>query len=120
MSTAPDAGKTFLEKKVSWHGYCKSLITEGKLNKLNSKRKNEETPDPAPVQRKTTRSQIPKFDPNTCFVPGCSIETSKDEPLHEVMSKELDERFRNYASIMNDSELLTKEKKDLEPQCILE
>ena len=107
MSTAPDAGKTFLEKKVSWHSYCKSLITESKL-KSSSKRKSEETPEPAPVQRKTTRSQIPKFDPNTCFVPGCSIETSEDEQLHEVMSKELDERFRNYASIMNDSELLTK------------
>ena len=49
-----------------------------------------------------------KFDPNTCFVPGCCVGTTEDEPLHEGMSKELDERFRYYASYMNDTELLTK------------
>ena len=49
-----------------------------------------------------------KFDPNTCFVPGCCVGTTEDEPLHEVMSKELDERFRYYATYMNDTELLTK------------
>ena len=108
ISTGSDVEKLFLEKKVSWHHSCKSLITESKLTKLSSKRKSEGEVGAVPVLKKITRSQIPKFDPNTCFVPGCSIETSEDEQLHEVMSKELDERFRSYAMTMNDSELLTK------------
>ena len=36
------------------------------------------------------------------------METTEKEPLHDVMSKELDARFRDYATIMDDKELLTK------------
>ena len=102
-----------MREKRSWrkkfHGIvrAKSLITKSKY-KLCLKRKNDDAPEPAAAEKKVTRSQIPKFESNTCFVPGCSIETTDEEQLHEVMSKELDERFRSYATIMNDSELLTK------------
>ena len=58
LMTAPDAGKTFLEKKVSWHSSCKGLITESKYERVTAKRKKNEAPDPAPVTKKTTRSQI--------------------------------------------------------------
>lgn len=33
---------------------------------------------------------------------------TEEKPLHEVMSQELDARFRLYATYMNDTELLTK------------
>ena len=36
------------------------------------------------------------------------METSEEEPLHEVMSEELDERFRQYATFLCDAELLSK------------
>ena len=108
-STAENLAKVFSEKKAAWHSSCKSNITETKFLKLTAnKRKSTETPAPSPLQKKTTRSQTVKFDPNTCFVPGCCVGTTDDEPLHEVMSNELDERFRYYASYMNDMELLTK------------
>ena len=109
LSTSSDPGKTFNDESAKWHSSCKSHITETKLTKLTKcKRKSTETAVPAPIEKKTTRSQTVKFDQNTCFVPGCCTETTEDEPLHEVMSKELDERFRWYASYMNDTELLTK------------
>ena len=109
LSTLPDPGKKFHGKKAKWHSSCKSLVTETKLiTATTSKRKSTESAVPAPVEKKITRSQTPKFDPNTCFVPGCRLETTEDETLHEVMSTELDERFRWYASYMNDTELLMK------------
>ena len=73
LSTAPDAGKTFLEKKVSWHSSCKSLITESKY-KLCLKRKNDDAPEPAAAEKKVTRSQIPKFESNMC---SCTSKSSK-------------------------------------------
>ena len=57
---------------------------------------------------KKTRSKISKFDKDSCFIPDCAVETTEKEPLHDVMSKELDARFRDYATIMDDKELLTK------------
>ena len=109
ISTSNDPGKTFNEENAKWHSSCKNCITKTKLQKLTtSKRKSTETAAPVPIEKKVTRSQTVKFDQNTCFVPGCCSETTEDEPLHEVMSKELDERFRWYASYMNDTELLTK------------
>ena len=74
LLTSDDAGKTFNAESAKWHSSCKSHITETKLKKLTTcKRKSAETAVPAPVEKKTTRSQTVKFDQNTCFVPGCWI-----------------------------------------------
>ena len=88
------------EKKAKWHSSCKSKVT---ISKLQRKRKHQpEEPS------KETRSKVVKFEKNACFIPGCTTKTTENEPLHEVMSKELDARFREYASIMDDKELLVK------------
>ena len=98
-----------IKNKATWHASCKSKITQTKLSKCTStiKRKSTES-KVGPSGPKKTRSQIPKFDQNACFIPGCAVETSEEEPLRAVMSKELDCRFRKYAEVLNDTELLTK------------
>ena len=55
-------------------------------------------------QPKKTRSKVPKFDKNKCFVPGCTIK-DEEEILHDVLSKKLDGRFRLYAEILSEEEL---------------
>ena len=100
----------FLQKQAKWHRSCKSKITTSKLEKCqtsSTKRKNNQLAD-SPVQAKVTRSCTVAFDSNKCFIPGCSTETSEQDPLHEVMSKELDRRFREYAMTLDDTELLSK------------
>ena len=100
--------KLMNENKATWHASCKAKITQSKLDRyVSSKRKSTESKS-GPAEPKKTRSQIPKFNPNTCFIPECTIETNEDEPLRAVMAKELDSRFRRYAEILNDTELLTK------------
>ena len=73
---------------------------------FTQKRKHDETE--ASVEIKVTWSKTIKFNKNKCFIPGCKVETAKNEPLHDVMSKELDAGFCEYASFMDDKELLTK------------
>ena len=58
--------------------------------------------------RKRLGSHTIKFDPNNCFISGCCIEITEEELLHEVMSKELDARFRWYTTYMSNTERLTK------------
>ena len=91
-SDLPDA---FLQNEAKWHGTCKSKITQSKLDKCKTslKRKTDKTSE-SPVEAKITRSHAVKFDHRSCFIPGCTTETSEEEPLHDVMSEELDERFR--------------------------
>ena len=100
----------FLQKQAKWHRSCKSKITTSKLEKCqtsSTKRKKNQLAD-SPVQAKVTRSCTVAFDSNKCFIPSCSTETSEQDPLHEVMSKELDRRFREYAMTLDDTELLSK------------
>ena len=98
-----------IENKAMWHGSCKAKVTQTKLEKykLSIKRKLE-APKRSPVEAKKTRSSTARFDQNSCFIPGCTSETSDENPLHDVMSKELDARFREYAEILNHTELLAK------------
>ena len=96
----------FQENEAKWHHSCKSKVTNSKFQRSTQKRKPDEIE--APIVVKRTRSKTIKFDKNTCFIPGCKAETTEKEPLHDVMSKELDARFREYASFMDDKELLTK------------
>ena len=97
----------FLQKQAKWHRSCKSKITTSKLEKCqtsSTERKKNQLAD-SPVQANVTRSCTVAVDSNKCFIPGCSTETSEQDPLHEVMSKELDRRFREYAMILDDTEL---------------
>ena len=74
---------------------------------MSLKRKTDKALE-SPEETKKTGSHTVKSDPCTFFVLECSTETSEQEPLHEVMSKELDDRFREYAKLLNDTELLSK------------
>ena len=49
-------------------------------------------------RKKKTWSQIPKFNPNTCFIPGCPIETNEDEPLRAVIHGEVNKHVLKLAS----------------------
>ena len=104
-----DLAGEFIKRDAKWHGLCKSKITQRKLDKckLSLKRKTEKALE-SPEETKKTRIHTVKFDPCTCFIPECSTETSEQEPLHEVMSKELDDPFKEYAKHLNGKELLSK------------
>ena len=88
------------------HQSCKRKVTNSKFQCFTQKPKHDETE--APIEIKRTQSKIIKFDKNKCFIPGCKVETTKNESLLIVMSKELNSCFREYASFTDDKELLTK------------
>ena len=97
----------FQENAAVWHKNCKGKLTVTKFERYTKKRKSDETP--CPIEIKKTRSKVDKFDKEKCFIPGCIVtETTEEDPLHEVIPKELDARFREYATFMNDTDLLTK------------
>ena len=52
--------------------------------------------------------KLGSLHPNTCIISCKCIEMTDKDPLHEVMSKELDARFRWYVTYINDTELFTK------------
>ena len=83
-----------INNKATWHAYCKSKITQTKLSKCTStiKRKSTES-KVGPTEPKKTRSQIQKFDQNACFIPGCAVETSGEEPLRAVMYWIIDQTY---------------------------
>ena len=110
-SLSGELGQLMIENEAVWHPSCRKMVSESKLQKLKtvapSKRKSVAAKS-SDVEAKKTRSHLSKFNPNQCFVPGCTTETIEEEPLHKVMSKELDNRFSYYTEVLNDTELLAK------------
>ena len=96
----------FQEKEAKWHQPYKSKVTNSKFQRFTQKRKHDKTE--APIELKRTGSKTIKFDKNKCFIPGCKVATTENEPFHDIMSKELDARFREYSLFMDDKEFLTK------------
>ena len=90
------------------HASCKNHITETKLLKPVSHKRSNWEKEIIPVDPQNRWRHKIKFDPNTCFIPGRCIETTREGPLHKIISTELDANFRWYATNMNDTKLLSK------------
>ena len=97
---------TLLRYSANWHPLCKAMIKKLKIKRLQQaiKKRHASAPTHCAPDPKYTGSKFEPFSTKHCFF-NCTTETNADNPLRQVMTKQLDSRLRQMMTKQLDSRL---------------
>ena len=100
---------TLLRHRAKWHPSCKAMIKKSKTKRLHqaTKKRHASAPTHCAPDPKYTRSKCESFSTKHCFF-NCTNETNAENPLRQVMTKQLDSRLREYAKVLENEQLITR------------
>ena len=98
-----------LRHSAKWHLSCKAMIKKLKIKRLHQaiKKRHASAPTHSAPDPKYTRSKFEPFSTKHCFF-NCTTETNAENPLRQVMTKQLDSRLMEYAKVLEDDQLITR------------
>ena len=84
------------------------MIKKSKIKRLHqaTKKRRASAPTHCAPDPKYTRSKFEPFSTKHFFY--CTTETNAENPLRQVMTKQLDSRLREYAKVLEDDQLIRR------------
>ncbi|KAI0243441.1 hypothetical protein LSAT2_000008, partial [Lamellibrachia satsuma] len=81
------------------------MIKKSKIKTQATKKRRASAPTHCAPDPKYTRSKCEPFSTKHFY---CTTETNAENPLRQVMTKQLDSRLREYAKILEDDQLIAR------------
>ena len=100
---------TLLRHSAKWHPSCKAMIKKSKIKRLHqaTKKRHASAPTHSARDPKYTRSKCKQLSTKHCFL-NSTTETNAENPLRQLMTKQLDSRLREYAKVLEDEQLIAR------------